>query len=308
MRRQVGRVVAAVAVVGAMVSGCGAGPSQVGSAAIVGSEVIALDAVQDQIAVALSPEKAQAVAGRSQGAGGGYGPPQVAREVVTSAILGELIDRRAAEEGITISDAEVDAAMAMSGTAEEFDQASLYTPEVQREKIRDDLAAAALAARYVDRLGVTLEFTGFATEEEARAAAQVVVAGGAGADAVFADAPPQQRAQQIRAVENPALATSFAFGTPPGSVILLRPAQDGAPWTLIRILERSTDLPPAQQSAVDRFGQADLQLVGYRMLQPAAAELGIQVNPRYGVWDPIQLQVVAADQTAGTIVNPPAAG
>lgn len=308
MRRQVGRVVAAVAVVGAMVSGCGAGPSQVGSAAIVGSEVIALDAVQDQIAVALSPEKAQAVAGRSQGAGGDYGPPQVAREVVTSAILGELIDRRAAEEGITISDAEVDAAMAISGTAEEIDQASLYTPEVQREKIRDDLAAAALAAKYVDRLGVTLEFTGFATEEEARAAAQVVVAGGAGAEAVFADVPPEQRAQQIRAVENPALATSFAFGTPPGSVILLRPAQDGAPWTLVRILERSTDLPPAQPSAVDQFGQADLQLIGYRMLQPAAAELGIQVNPRYGVWDPIQLQVVAADQTAGTIVNPPAAG
>jgi hypothetical protein len=303
--------VAAVAVVGAMVSGCG-GPSQVGSAVIVGDDVIALDTVQDQIALALSPEKAQAVAGRAQAraanGGASYGPAEVAREVVTSAILGELIDRRAAEEGISISDADLDAAMATSGSPEEFAQASLYTPEVQREKTRDDLTAAALAARYVDRLGVTLEFTGFPTEEEALGAAQAAAAGGPGAEAVFADVPPEGRAQEIRAVDNPALATSFAFGTPAGSVIVLRPGQDGAPWTVIRILERSTDLPASGPSAVDRFGQADLQLIGYRMLQPAAEELGVQANPRYGVWDPIQLQVVDAEQTAGTIVNPPAAG
>lgn len=297
---------AAVAVVGAVVSGCGGGPSQIGSAAIVGSEVIPLGTVQDQIAVALSPEKAQAVEGRNQGAGGGYGPQQVAREVVTSAVLGDLLDRRTVEEGIAVSDADVDAALATVGTAEEVDQASLYTPEVQREKIRDDLAAAALGARYLDRLGIMLQFTGFATEEEALAAAQAVAAGGAGADAVFADAPPEGRSREVRAADNPALATSFAFGTPAGSAIALRPPQEGAPWTLIHIIERSTDLPPTGPSAVEEFGQQDLQLIGYRLLQPAATELGVEVNPRYGVWDPIQLAVVDPEQTAGSIVLPPA--
>lgn len=297
---------AAVAVLGAVVSGCGAGPSQVGSAVIIGSDAIPLAQVQEQITTALSPEKAQAVAGRNQGAGGDYGPQQVAREVVTAAILSNLLDRRIAEEGITISDAEVDAALAGIGTAEELDQVSLYTPEVQRERIRDDLAAAALGAKYVDRLGVTLQFTGFPTEEEALAAAQIAAAGGPAADAVFADAPPEGQAAQIRAAENPALATSFAFGTPAGSVVVLQPAQDGAPWTVVRILERTNDLPPTGPSAVDRFSQADLQLIGYRLLQPLAAELGVQVNPRYGVWDPIQLGVVGAEETAGVIVSPPA--
>lgn len=312
MRTQVGRVVAAVAVVGALVSGCGGGPSQVGSAAIVGSEVIALDTVQDQIAVALSPQKAQAVAARaqarSQNGGGPFGPPEVAREVVTSAILGDLIDRRAAEEGIAISDADLDAAMAAAGSAEEFDQASLYTPEVQREKTRDDLTAAALAARYFDGLGVTFEFIGFTTEDEVLGAARAAAAGGPGADAVFAAAPPEGQAQQVRAVDNPALATSFAFGTPAGSVIVLRPAQDGARWTLVRILERSTDLPTTGPSTVDQLGLDNLQLIGYRMVQQAADELGVEVNPRFGVWDPIQLRVVDAGETAGMIVNPPAAG
>lgn len=297
---------AAVAVVGAMISGCGAGPSQVGSAAIVGSEVIALDTVQDQIAIALSPDKAQAVQGRNQGAGGGYGPPQVAREIVTGAILGDLLDRRTAEEGIVITDADLDAALATAGSPEDLARASLYTPEVQREKIRDDLAAAALAARYVDRLAVTLEFVAAASEEEAIGAARAVAAGGADAEAVFAGAPPEQRAQQVRAADNAALATSFAFGTEAGSVIVLRPAQDGAPWTVIRILERTTDLAPEGPAAVDRLSQSDLQLIGYRLLQPASQELGVQVNPRFGVWDPIQLAVVAEDQTAGTIL-PPAA-
>lgn len=306
MRRQVGRVVAVVAVIGAVVSGCGSGPSQVGSAAIIGSEAIPLAVVQEQITTALGAEKSQAVAGRNQGAGGNYGSPQVAREVVTGAILSNLLDRRIAEEGIEIGDSELDAALAGAGTAEELDQASLYTPEVQRERIRDDLAAAELGARYVDRLGVTLQFTGFPTEDEALAAARVAAAGGPDADAVFADAPPQGQASRIRAAENPALATSFAFGTPAGSVVVLRPAQDGAPWTVIRILERDNDLPPMQPSAVDRFGPADLQLIGYRLLQPAAAELGVQVNPRYGVWDPIQLGVVGAEETAGVIVSPPA--
>lgn len=297
---------AVVAVLGAVVSGCGGGPSQIGSAVIVGSDAIPLSVVQDQIATALSPAKAQAVAGRSQGAGGGYGPQEVAREVVTGTILSELLHRTLVEEGVAIGDDDLDAAIAAVGTPEELDQSSLYTPVVQREKIRDDLAAAALGARYVDRLGITLEFTSFPTADEALAAADVAARGGPGADVVFADAPPEGRRSEVRAADNPALATSFAFGTPAGSVIALRPAQDGAPWTVIRIIERRTDLPPQGPSAVDRFGQQDLQLIGYRLLQPAAAELGVQVNPRYGVWDPIQLAVVAEDQTAGTIVAPPA--
>ncbi|GAA2539322.1 hypothetical protein GCM10010210_06770 [Pseudonocardia hydrocarbonoxydans] len=295
---------AAVAVVGAMVSGCGTGPSQAGSAAIVGSEAIALGTVQDQIAIALGPDKAEAVQGRNQGAGGGYGPSQVAREIVTSAILGDLLDRRTAEEGIVISDADLDAALATAGSPEDLARSSLYTPEVQREKIRDDLAAAALAARYVDRLAVTLEFVAVPSEEEAIGAARAVVAGGADAEAVFAGAPAEQRAQQVRAGDNAALATSFAFGTEAGSVVVLRPAQDGAPWTVIRILDRTTDLPPEGPAAVDRLSQTDLQLIGYRLLQPDAQELGVQVNPRFGVWDPIQLAVVGQEQTAGTILSP----
>lgn len=307
MRKRVGRVAAAAVVVAAVVSGCGGGPSQVGSAAIVGSDVVPLSQVQDRIAVALSPDRAQAVQGRSQGRDAAYGPPEVAREIVTGEILADLLTRRIAQEGIVVDDAALDAAVASVGSPEELDQSSIYTPDVQREKIRDDLAAAALGARYVDRLAVTLEFTAFGTEEEALAAAQAVAAGGPGAQAVFAGAPQEGQAQEVRAADNPALGSSFAFGSPAGSVIVLRPAsQDAAGWTLIHIIERSDDAAPQGPSAVDRLGQQDLQLIGYRLLQEQGAELGIEVNPRYGVWDPIQLMVVDADQTAGTIVLPPA--
>jgi hypothetical protein len=306
VRKQVGRVVAAVVVVGGVVSGCGSGPSQTGSAVIVGSDAIPLSVVQDQIAVALSPERAPAVQGINAGRGGGFGPPEVAREIVTDKVLSELLDRRIAEEGIVVDDALVDRTIASMGSPEEFTRSSLYAPDAAREQLRDDIGAALLGARYIDRLGATFEFTGFSTEDEALAAAQAVVAGGPGAEAVFADAPPEGQAQEVRGSTNPALASSFAFGTPAGSAIVLRPAQDGAPWVLIHVIERNENLPPAGESVVGQLGQQDLELIGYRMLQPAAAELGIEVNPRYGVWDPIQLAVTGADQTAGTIVLPPA--
>ena len=60
MYRQVGRALAVVATVGVVVSGCGAGPSQVGSAVIVGSTAVPLEQVQSRLDVALG--KTDAVA------------------------------------------------------------------------------------------------------------------------------------------------------------------------------------------------------------------------------------------------------
>lgn len=304
MRRQVGRVVAAVAVLGAVLGGCG-GPSQAGSAVIIGSDAIPIDVVQDQIAVALGPDKAQVLDALNQGAGGGVGPQEVAREIVTSAVLHDLITRRAAEEGLAVSDVDVDAALAARGSPEEVEQASIYVPDVLRERTRDNLLAVALGARYVDRLGVAVDVTGFETEAEAMAAADVVAAGGPGADAVFTNAPPDRVArQEAVAAENPAAASLFFFGTAAGSAIVVPPEPGNELWTLFRIDERRTDLVAQGPSAVDRFGEQDLQQIGYRMLQEASTALGVRVNPRYGVWDPIELRVVDEDRTAGTIVPP----
>lgn len=306
MQRQVGRVLAAVVVVGAVASGCGGGPSQVGAAAIVGPDAVALSTVQDRIAVALGPDKAQFVASLNQAVGGGFGPPEVARQVVTDAILHDLLVPRAAEEGIVVTEADVDAELASRG--EDIEQTSMYTGQALRDEARDDLTAAQLGARYLDRLSITVDLVGFMTEPEALAASQVIAAGGPAADAVFTDAPQnlQGGRQSALASEIPSLASTYLFGTPIGSQIVVQPTEEGQPWTLYRIADRRTDLPPSEPSAVDQLAPEDLSQVGYRMLQEASTDVGVTVSPRYGVWDPILLRVVDETMTAGVIV-PPAA-
>lgn len=307
MRRQVGRIVAAVVVAGTVVVGCGTGPSQVGSAVIIGSDSISLTTVQERIMFALGPEKAQVVEGRNVGFGGGYGPAEVAREIVTDAILHELLAERAAVEGLVVTDVDVDA----EATRRDVEQSSLYTDEALRSEVRDDLLAAELGARYIDRLGISYDLVGILTEAEALAAAEIVVAGGPGADAVFADAPPELRiSESVLAAQVPSLAVSPLFGSPEGSVILLPPQQDGQPWRIYRITERNTDLIPGGPSSIDQLSPQDLALVGYRLLQEASTEAGIRVNPRYGVWDPFLLRVIDEDMLMGRILPPaaPAAG
>ncbi|WP_214368910.1 hypothetical protein [Pseudonocardia sp. H11422] len=301
MRRQLGRVAVAVAVVGAVVSGCGSGPSQVGSAVIVGADAVPLDRVQSQLDVALA--KTEAV---SQLAARGVGTDDIARDVVTRAVVHDLLARTAATEGVVVSDAQVDAELAASGGADVAVQSSLYDLPALRERIRDELVAAELARRYVDRLAVTVDVAAATSREEAEAKARAIAAGGAAADAVFAE--NAQRDLQFRAASDPEAAAMAFFGTTAGRVVVFQPAPQQSGWIVLRVVERRTDAPPAGPPAASQIDQATLVRIGERLLQPLADEIGVRVNPRYGVWDPIRLRVVAEGEEAGMILAPPSAG
>jgi hypothetical protein len=69
------------------------------------------------------------------------------------------------------------------------------------------------------------------------------------------------------------------------------------------VVERRTDVtsPP---EALNNLSQQQLVSIGERQLQPVADQVGVTVNPRYGVWDPIQMRVVGADEKAGEILTP----
>lgn len=302
MRSQVGRVVAAVAVVGAVVSGCAGGPSQFGSAAIVGSDAIPLDAVQEQITAALSQEEGSPVTGLDLGAPDRPVQSGIGRQIVTDAIRADLLDRRVAEEGLAVSESQIDAAVAAADSAEQPGLDRLYTGQARRDKIRDDLLAAALGARFVDRLGVTLEGALFESEQEARDAARAVAAG----DGFTAGGAQVQRLD-VRASDGGAEGFFYAFGSPAGSAIVLSPLGEGQPWRVVRIVEARSDLAPNGPSAVDRIAQSDLQTLGYQLLQPLAGEVGVRVNPRYGVWDALGVRVADPDAPGDEIVLPAAA-
>jgi hypothetical protein len=79
------------------------------------------------------------------------------------------------------------------------------------------------------------------------------------------------------------------------------PAQ--GPWTVIHVRERRLDAPPVGPGITPAAAVDDDTMFGFglRQLQPLALEQGVTVSPRYGAWDPTQLDVVENPASAGVI-------
>ena len=298
MFRQVGRVLAVVATVGAVVSGCAAGPSQLGSAVIIGSTSVPLQQVQSQLDVALG--KSEVV---GQLAGNGIGPPEIARDLVTRTVLHDLLGRVAADERIVVSDADVDAALEQSGGSDATLDRTVYDLPALRDRIRDRLIAARHAQRVVPGLTVTADVIGASSREDAADKARILAAGGPEMDALFAaNEGSSVRGMPYKGADSPEAASTVLFGLQPGSTAYFQPAPQSG-WVVLRVTDRREE-PNANPAAVSQLGESDLATIGERLLQPLAEQVGVRVNPRFGVWDPISLRVMPADQVEGAILPP----
>lgn len=292
---RVGRVLAVVAAVGVVVSGCGTGPSQVGSAAIVGTSAVPLEQVQSRLDVALGKTDALA-----QLSAQGVEAPDIARDVVTSTVLHDLLARTAAADGITVTEADVDAALEESGGAAAVQAQSLYDLPVIRERLRDRLVAVRIAERRAPGLSVTADVIATDSRDDAAAKARVLAAGGPEAEALFTDNPQNsRRSMSFDAVRSPQ-ASTVLFGLPVGRTAYFQPPQQNS-WVVLRVTDRRTD-PNADPNAAASLGEADLAAIGQRLLQPLAEEVGVRVNPRFGVWDPVSMSVVPDDQESGAVL------
>jgi hypothetical protein len=295
--RQVGRALAVVATVGVVVSGCGTGPSQVGSAVIVGTTAVPLEQVQSRLDVALG--KTDVVA---QLASSGVGAPDIARDVVTGAVMHDLLARTAATEGITVSEADVDAALQESGGADAALSQSLYDLSAIRERVRDRLIAVKHAQRIVPGLTITADLVAANSRDDAAAKARVLATGGPEADALFASNPEtSRRNMSYQAVRSPEAASTVLFGLPVGRTAYFQPSPQQGGWIVLRVTDRQEDAN-ADPNAAASLGDSDLAAIGDRLLQPLSEEVGVRVNPRFGVWDPVSMRVVAADQQGGAIL------
>jgi hypothetical protein len=86
-------------------------------------------------------------------------------------------------------------------------------------------------------------------------------------------------------------------------VVAFPPSPQQSTWIVARVVDRRTDAP-SDPAAVSSISQSQLVAIGERLLQPTADQVGIRVNPRYGVWDPIQLRIVGEGQQVGSILPP----
>jgi hypothetical protein len=308
-----------------VLAGCGTGPDRTGAAAVVGNTVIPIDEIQDNLRTAV-PDLRIAVDQQAAQQGippGSTIPPQLlaqeSRRLVTVRVLHELIAEQSRRDGIVVSPQRVDAALARAGGAEAAAQGSGFDPATIRGLVADQLAAGDIGRQVFDRLQVTIDYATAPDRATAEALARQVAADPSRAPQLFGQGqgagangltlrPGQDQGAGLRSS-----ASSLLFGLPAGTVTITPggssqagrnqdPAQ--GPWSVIHVRERTLDAPPAPgvtpAAAVDddtMFG------FGLRQLQPLALELGVTVSPRYGAWDPTQLDVVD-DAGAVGVVTP----
>src|SRR4029078_3038141 len=86
--------------------------------------------------------------------------PPLARDIVTNELLHTLLARASAEQGVTVTDAEVDAFIEQQGGAQPLLQTSVLGLEGLRSQAHDFLVATALGRKAAPGLAVTIDLIG----------------------------------------------------------------------------------------------------------------------------------------------------
>ncbi|MEJ7650092.1 MAG: hypothetical protein WKF57_13820 [Nakamurella sp.] len=277
----------AVLAAGALIFGLTGCSDQVGAAATVGGVQIAESTVladsTDLTAVAAASES-------SSPASPQFDVRQLDnRQVLTYRIRHQLLQSAADRVGVIVDEAQVTQALA-NGT-ESLSQQLGVPQSLAPQAVRDTLTVLALAQKTtaVTDVKVTITEQRFASRAEAVTAQAKAQADpgsftGEGTEINLVSSAGHQ------------IAPFGVFQVPDGSFVLVQqPAQDA--WFVVRVdgrTESKGDLAKTLTTMLQSQDQAGVLGLSWVALAPLISGVQIEVNPRFGVWDPLSLQVVPA--------------
>jgi hypothetical protein len=307
-----------------LLAGCDAGPGQVGAAVIIDGASVSVDRVQQMIdkAVREHPYGAQLAKEHKL--------DLVGREIVRQEILHELTERAAQREGIRVDESLVVAALQKDPLAVPMEAKQQDAPETSVEQLvarvrdhREALIDAALQSqlglKYLDKLSVTFDFSSVSStdatgsdadklrDQAIEKARRFAASPNAAAELIAQDqqtADTQAGAgQKLPAMQSPATAATVLFGIQPNTVAAFQPSPQQPLWVVVVMRERTADKPVASDQATQPSAQ-QLAKVGVRLLQPYLDQVDLKVNPRYGVWDVVEMNLAANEASKKGIVLP----
>ncbi|MET9626349.1 hypothetical protein ABZX92_02700 [Lentzea sp. NPDC006480] len=287
-----------------LATGCGTGPAKAGSAAIVGGQAIELKTVQDRTITVLKKEPA-AQQMQDQGK-----LDQVSRLVLADEISHRIADYAAQRENIVVDGTKVYDAIQEKGGPEAAAKQSEQDATTIERRTRDVLVMGELAKRNLGTLEVVIDFFQTKDPKEAKAKAAEVAADSSKMSRFIQEAPRTTGGQQasatnqkVRVTENPSLVHTMLWGVKPGTVVAFPADEQQSSWMVALVKERNKVSPtPGEDDLSERIDPRLLAAFGLRIAQYLAADLNIEVNPRYGVWDPTDATVVGnAGERAGYV-------
>jgi hypothetical protein len=302
--RRVALGFAGIAAVAVLIGGCGS--SQLSAAAFIGGTEIPLYQVHDQLVTVLNKEGPQArnqlVAGRQL--------DDVSRKILTVRIRHQLLDIAARRAGLAVDQGQVDRLIKEVGGAEAASKGTIFDASSYRERAKDKVLMAALGRAALLNSAVTVDYTTADTRTAAKQRVEEFSQAGSKRARQLIDADVRagkdaELGKRIVAADDPIFATTPAFGVAEGTVVAFQVA-DTKPWVVMVVKNRADRgaQPSEHAPAIDQIQPAVLEAVGLRQLARVADEVGVRLNPRYGLWDPVTLQVVSEENETGGFVAP----
>jgi hypothetical protein len=304
----------------------------VSAAAIIDGKVTSIDQVQDLLdkAVQEQPYAKQLAAQHKL--------DLVGREIVRQTLLHAAVTKAAQKEKLTADEDAIGAAMLQDPLAGQLPQSVTQNQDAavtqlvwrvrdHREALTDQYLEQKLAIKYLPTLTVNFDYTtvgapsadgtASSTDPATARADAIAKARQFAADPKAVTGEIQSGAQggvegnvgtQVPALSSPQDATTVLFGVPANTVIAFQPNATGNPtWVVAVVRQRSTGKPvatdQAQQPTPDQLGG-----IGVRLLQPYVGEVDYRINPRYGVWDAVGMDLAPnANATKGLVLPLPGA-
>ena len=314
-----------------LLTGCGDGGARPGAAATVGDVRIETDALQDLVERGLAdPQAAQQL---------GADRPAYQRLALSRLINTAILEQAAEQEGVTVTDGDVDEQLALfaeqAGGREMLEQQAAQSgiaPQdlepfvrgiVLDQTLADELTqdvevpAADLQALYQENLAeydkvrtrhilvmdeaIAREILGNVQRDRSKFAPL--------AAQFSTDTSNKDTGGDLGLAGRGQFVPEFEeaiFAAKPGEIVLVN-TQFG--WHVVEVIERvTTTLADATPELRRTALQAERQVQVQELLQETSARLGVEVNPRFGMWNPETGQVEAADSPNGVISPAPDGG
>lgn len=310
------RVVAPFAAVTALVatlSACGTGPSQVNSAVIFGDQVISVDEVQSLVDKVVKEPAALGLAQQHK-------LDLVAREAVGQLVVHELLADIARREGVRVDQDQLEELRKQNPfsqklTADSGMPSEQLVPElVYRARgfeayANDQLLLDALARKHLGRDSATYNLVSVQSEDEARELAEKIVANPDESAALMrAVAAKDGSEPQVNQDTGPT-PDGVYLAAPDNSVFVLPAGQGetgGGGFQVVHVLSTETAATTSPDVDLSQVDASQLPTLGKFVLRPFVIESGIEISPRYGVWNDATLTVVpkAEADVSGFVVLP----
>lgn len=304
--RSVLRSALGVAAVGLLVGGCGVGSSQLGAAAFVDGTEIPLNQVHGQLVTVLAKEGPEVRAQLEEA----HQLDALSRNIVTVRIRHQLLEIAARRAGLAVDQDRVNRLIKEVGGAEAASKGTIFDANGYRQRASDKLLMAALGRAVLRNSAVTVDYTTADTRTAAKQRVEELAQAGSTRARQLIDADVRagkdaELGKRIVAVDDPIFATTPAFGVAEGTVVAFQ-LGDTKPWVIMVVTNR-TDRgaqPSDHAPSIDQIDPAVLEAIGLRQLGQLGQKLGVRLNPRYGVWDPVSLHVVSDENETGGFVAP----